>query len=204
VSVLPATLPVLADVDRLSGLVTPEVGRVLYDLARSVAGDYAIVEIGSYKGKSTCYLAAGARDGDAGTVFAVDPWDLQDPRGRDWYRFSDPLTRRQFHDQVNSVGLVDQIVAVRGFSTTIAAHWHRWSSAPIGLLYIDGDHSAQAVEADFRAWAPHLSLGAMIVFDDYVSAKNPGVELAVDKLENEGDIAHLGIEVGRLAVATLP
>lgn len=188
--------------DQLEGLITPGIGRVLYDYAVQVEGSQAIVEIGSYKGKSTAFLAAGARSGQGPTVYAVDPWDAQSPPGRDYYRYSQPATRRKFHEQLAAVGLTDQVTTLQGFSTQVAAGY---DGAPIGLLYIDGDHTADAVENDFRAWQHHLDVGATVIFDDYGTPKNPGVAEAVGRIA--GHFARgvpVEIQADRLAIGVMP
>lgn len=179
----------------LEGLVPDEVCKTLYDLASVVPPDQAIVEIGSYKGKSTCFLAAGAQNGAGARVWAVDPWDLHgNVTGR--FGFAEATTRQAFGRQIDAAGLRDRITAIRGFSVNVA---RKWSGPPIGLLYIDGDHREAAVRADWKAWKRHLAEGATVVFDDLDTPKNPGVRVVVDELAEV-----LGCEkrAGRLAIGT--
>lgn len=164
--------------DDLQGLVTPEIGAALRELAAAVPADEAIVEIGSFKGKSTAYLAAGSRDGLGAPVFAVDPWDLPgNVYGKHGY--SAPIVREQFEAQLREVRLWSRVTAIRGFSTDVAADW---SGPPIGLLFIDGDHEEPSVRADVEAWTPHLALDHVIAFDDIDTRRNPGVRAVVDTL----------------------
>ena len=60
----------LAQVDELRGLIPTEDGWYLAGLAE--AAPNTIVELGSFEGLSTSYLAAGARHGNGAHVFAVD------------------------------------------------------------------------------------------------------------------------------------
>lgn len=162
----------------LAGLVTTDVGETLAELAADVPADQAIVEIGSFKGKSTCYLAAGAKDGHGARVYAVDPWDLAgNITGR--FGFAEPSTREAFEAQIRSVRLASRITAIQGFSVDVA---RTWAGPPVGLLFIDGDHSAQAVAADIAAWTPHLADAAVLVLDDLDTPKNPGVRQVYDRL----------------------
>lgn len=174
----------------LDGLVSPEVGAVLAEMAAQVPVDQAIVEIGSYKGKSTCYLAAGARDGHGAHVYAVDAWDTEgNVTGR--FRFTE--ARDAFDRQIRSARLVSRITALQGFSTDVAA---RWDGPPIGLLFIDADHAEASVRADYEAWKPHLAPGAVVIFDDYLSSRSPGVRAAVKALG-----LHVSVAADWLAVA---
>lgn len=160
----------------LQGLIPDAVGEALAELAATVPAGQAIVEIGSFKGKSTCFLASGAAEDVH--VWAVDPWDLSgNPTGR--FGFADPSTREQFDRQVEEAGYAEKITAIRGFSVEEAASW---DGPPIGLLYVDGDHSERAVFNDYDAWRPHLAAGATVVFDDLDTPRNPGVRRALEKL----------------------
>lgn len=176
----------------------PEVCRALYELAGYVPADQAIVEIGSYKGKSACWLGAGARAGYGAHVWAVDPWDLRgNVNGR--FGFSQIETRVAFGRQVDVAGVRDQITAIRGFSVEVAASWH---GPPVGLLYIDGDHAESAVRGDWSAWRPHLAPGgATVVFDDLDTPRNPGVRVVVDEL---APVLGCRKVAGRLAVGSYP
>ena len=40
---------------------------------------FNIVEIGSYMGKSACFMAAGSRMGNRCQITCIEPWDLIDP-----------------------------------------------------------------------------------------------------------------------------
>lgn len=177
----------------LAGLVPEEVGEKLAELAAAVPGDLAIVEIGSYKGKSTCYLAAGAKDGHGARVYAVDAWDLAgNVTGR--FGFAEPSTREAFEAQIRSVRLASRITPIQGFSSGVAA---AWDGPPVGLLFVDGDHSAKAISEDISAWTPHLADGAVIVLDDLDTPKNPGVRQVYELLADRIDWR---VEAGRLAI----
>lgn len=180
----------------LQGLIPNELGDVLSRLASQVPAGQAIVEIGSYKGKSTCYLAAGAAAGRAAGVWAVDPWDTAgNVTGR--FGFAELATREAFEAQVEGAGFAGQITAVQGFSVDVAG---AWDGPPIGLLYIDGDHSEQAVRADFNAWRRHLAPSATVAFDDLDTPRNPGVRVVVEELVAAGVLRDFQVKAGRLAI----
>lgn len=162
----------------LKGLIPDEVGQALYALALVVPAEQVIVEIGSYQGKSTCYLASGARDGCGAHVYAVDPWDTEgNVTGR--FGFAEAPTRIAFERQVRAARLWSRVTPLQGFSTQVA---RRWDGPLVGLLFVDGDHSEQAVRADLEAWRPHLAPSAVVAFDDLDTPRNPGVRAAIESL----------------------
>lgn len=189
------------------GLMTPEACTVLFELAADVEARRAIVEIGSFKGQSTCYLGWGANERlDGGAhVWAVDPWDLPgNPYGKHGYSRAE--VRETFNRQISAAGLSGRVTPVQGFSVDVARSWHAivGIEAPaIGLLYVDGDHERASVLADFREWRKHLAPRAVIAFDDWGTKRNPGVAGAVKKLRLSGALRVLDIRAERIAVCEL-
>lgn len=184
----------------LDGLITPRIGRALYDHARLVDPRQPIVELGSYRGASTCWLAAGRRDAAApgqssAPVYAVDAWSTE---VNAWSRYIQSASVEEFHRQLTSRQLGQHVTAMQGLTARMAAEY---ADEPIGLLYIDADHSEEAALADFHAWQPHLADSAVVIFDDYLTRQNPGVEAAVRRLESEGHLTRAALVAERLAVA---
>lgn len=173
----------------LAGLIPEEVGECLAEYASRVPHHQAIVEIGSYKGKSTCYLASRA----TAQVWAIDAWYLE---GNVNGRFGFNHAFAEFCQQVTAMDYWDRIRHIVGFGSEIA-----WLGPSVGLLFVDGDHSADAVESDVRAWLPRMAPGAAIILDDLDTPKNPGVRTAALRLSD--DLGPFRIEAGRLAVWTL-
>jgi predicted O-methyltransferase YrrM len=186
-------LELLRRVNRLSGLITPRVGMELFRLAQDVSAGTSIVEIGSYRGKSTAFLAVGAPA--SVPIYAIDPWEMLDHR--EWCHYCNPGTFEQFRSQLESVGLLHRIVAVQNFSTAAAAEY---AGPPVGLLFIDGNHSKDACMIDFLSWEPLLAPGAVVVFDDLDTKGNPGVRDAVDELAGYFQ-APVMTRAGRLGIA---
>ncbi|HXI85235.1 MAG TPA: class I SAM-dependent methyltransferase [Verrucomicrobiae bacterium] len=148
-------------------------GRFLFSIAGTTRGNGDIVEIGSCFGRSTIYLAKGARHADHGTVWAVDPhtgdiaWDLG--------RIS---TYEVFLRNIRKFGVENRVKPLKMTSKEAA---QAWNGAPIRILFIDGWHSYEAVTEDILLWFPHVISGGLIVFDDYPNPEFPGVRQAVDE-----------------------
>lgn len=180
----------------IRGLITDELGEQLHALAFDVAQGQAIVELGSFEGKSTAYLAAGALEaGRCVPVYAVDLWDDErNVSGK--HHFTDPAHRERFIDNLVDAGLAGHVTAVQADTVEAAK---RYDGAPVGLLYIDADHREAAVRQDLQAWRRHLAPGAVVAFDDYGTKKNPGVKRVVDRLRLPTTVV-----AERLAVVRMP
>lgn len=181
----------------LPGLITNEQGWVLSAMASEVPPTEVIVEIGSYKGKSTCFLAHGAQAGVE--VYAVDPWDLPgNPTGK--HKYAETSVKETFLKNVKDIGL-SNVIAIQGFSSSIGADWSSLCGKKIGLLYIDGDHEEKSVREDIDTWSPWLSDSAIIAFDDLDTKRNPGVRKVVNELLSQQSFHFVSFEkIGNLGV----
>jgi predicted O-methyltransferase YrrM len=152
------------------GFLDDDEGLRLHELARRQSRLGPIVEIGSYCGKSSIYLAAGARRG-GGVVLCVDHH-----RGSEEHQpgeeYHDPDLFDAEMDEMDSLpelrrniaraGLEDCAILVVSPSALFARVW----STPLGMVFIDGGHSSEAATADYEAWAPKLARGGVLAIHD--------------------------------------
>jgi len=195
---------------KIPGLTPESVALALADMAAQVPPDRAIVELGTYQGRTALFMAWGARQGQGAHVYAIDPWDLPGKRGpynqsrggalgKHRKAFTDPGTRNWARYNVRANGYANRVSLIRNFSVKAA---EKWSAGPVGLLFVDGDHNYDAVRADVGAWAAHLAPDAVIAFDDY-AATHPEVIQAVDDMVAEGILEPIEVYHDRLAVTRL-
>jgi predicted O-methyltransferase YrrM len=157
------------------GMVALAGARLLYRLAAE-ARVGCIVEIGSFRGRSTVALARGSLAGAGTPVFAVDPHEeFISERGR---RFG-PINRAEFFRTMLRTGCWRLVRLVNLSSETVAPNW----SSPISLLFIDGDHSEFAVRRDWDCWSEHLAPNGTVVFDD---SDWPGPQKLIQDLLGKG------------------
>ena len=176
----------------LDGLIPADLADALAALAAKVPAAQSIVEIGSYRGKSTAFLAWGAKQGNGAAVIAVDPWDLQPDPGKHGY--NDPGVRADFERQLKACRLWSRVRPVRAYSADAAA---AYDGPPVGLLYVDGDH--EHPQSDLDAWAPHLAADAVVALDDWGTRRNPQVARAAAAYAGARGSA-VEVQAGRLAV----
>lgn len=181
----------------LEGLVDADVGMRLLEMAQLVSNELAIVEIGSYKGKSSCYLAEGAKRGFGAHVHCIEPWNLPGNIGGK-HNYTDPDVEELFHMQVAEMDLMDQISAHNAFSHDFVKQW----TDPIGLLFIDGSHIYKDVKQDFEDYSPFVVPNGLVVFDDF-SKRNPGVMRLVNELNRSHVLVNLDMFTPPLAIGHL-
>ena len=169
-------------------------GYALMLMAAHGPGAGEIVEIGSWMWKSACWLAAGSKSTLREKVHAIDPFDggpmLQ---GLPVIR-EQGTTYHMFVDNLTSVALFDYVVPIVATSRKAAQSWNK----PIGLLFIDGDHSYDAVKADFEMWSRFLVVEAVIAFDDVASNSFDGAKRYYDELMQSDDRYHEIARVGKM------
>lgn len=183
--------------ERVEGWLGRREGRYLHALARLGSERGAIVEIGSWKGKSTIWLAEGSRAGSGAMVYAVDP-HVGGP-DQEQLGIRNAKTEAEFRENLRRAGVDSLVVPVVRPSMDAVRDW----SGPIGFLWIDGDHRYESVRDDFLFWEPHVVEGGIIAFHDTYSWE--GVRRVVDEivLRREG-LQVLGQLDGILAVRKVP
>lgn len=152
-------------VDPVEGFLAQEEAQWLFKTALDVPNGSNLVEVGSYKGRSTCSLALGCR-GTNKRVFAVDPFDGGPdlPTADSFQEFSQNLRR---------CGVSEFVEPIIGASVDVSKSWNK----PIQLLFVDGSHKYEDVLADFTGFFPHVVTGGIVAFHDVVETW-PGVQRA--------------------------
>ena len=150
--------------------------RFLATLAACAPAPGVIVEIGSFKGKSTVALATVCDRYGSGPVVAIDPHAGLSYLGPDMPHQSP--TFDEFLASIKSAGVEDIIEFHRAFSRDVARNWER----PIRLLWIDGDHSYKGCKEDFDLFSPYLSEGAIVAFHDTLNAFDGPIRVFVEEI----------------------
>jgi MMP 1-O-methyltransferase len=143
--------PLIADVP---GWLTDDEGEALYELARACTGKGVIVEIGSFKGKSTVCLGLGSQAGASVPIYAVDPHQERFP---------------EFKTNVQRAGIDELVRPVPSLSQPAADDFHE----PIELLFVDGAHEYELVLEDFEKWVPKVVDGGWVAFHDTTWTAGP-------------------------------
>jgi predicted O-methyltransferase YrrM len=172
----------------------PERG-FLFQLASDAPAGARVIEIGSWMGASTCFLAAGLK-GDAARVYAVDNFQGLSTCGEDstWYnrhfrKLGTHSTLDIFKANFAALGLSARTEPVVSDSLA-AAQSLAALRGTADLIFIDGDHSYAACKADIEAWLPYVKKGGVIAFHDFGSRAD-GVTRAIFETVKAGRFAEI-------------
>jgi hypothetical protein len=157
------------------GFLVENEARFLGTLAACTPAQGLIVEIGSFKGKSTVMLATVASHYQQGPVVAIDPHGGLSYLGPDARDHLDP-TFTEFLSVIKSAGVEQHVEVRRNVSREVAKDWNR----PIRLLWIGGDHSYRGCKEDFDLFSPYLVDGAVVAFHDSLNAFEGPIRVFVE------------------------
>ena len=162
----------------VKGFLDEEEGRCLYEMALKAGPLGPCLEIGSYCGKSTLYLATACQQSSS-ILFSIDHHqgseeqqpgeesfdpDLYDPQtgGLD--------TFKEFKATIARGKLEDTVVPIVSRSEIVARRW----ATPLSLVFIDGGHSMEAACTDYDAWAGHILPGGFLLIHDIFTDPSEG------------------------------
>lgn len=160
----------VADVD---GWMTECQARTLYEAAASCPPGAQIVEIGSFRGRSTIVLAS-ACPSDA-SVVAIDPHAGNDRGPQEIAGFEAEADQdfAAFERNLAAAGVSDRVTHLRKFSADALAE----IDGDIDVLYIDGAHRYTPARADIVRYGARVrDGGTMLIHDSFSSI---GVTLAI-------------------------
>ena len=120
-------------------------------LARHAVGRRSLVELGVMHGVTTALLRRVMAP--EGVVTGID----RHPPGRLFVSFERLVAQHELARHPRG-----RAVLLRQWSHEAAADWH----TPIDFLFIDGDHSWEGLERDWRAWTPHIVPGGFVALHD--------------------------------------
>jgi hypothetical protein len=189
-----------------AGMLKPGNAWAMDHAIRGIAPRAAVLEIGSFAGLSTntiCHLLRKHQRGNA--FFACDNWDVSG-RGDTGRIGGSALTfpeyaryvRESFVRNVQFFSPANTPYAIACASAEFFQGWERRETVkdlfgrdvglggPIGLAYVDGIHSVDAVRAEFEAIDRFLERGGYILFDDSADSSPFGLNRLMREIMASG------------------
>lgn len=135
------------------------------------------VEVGTWKGKSACYMAVEIINSGKDISFdCVDTWAfIEDQKNC----IPEQLFNNLFETFLKNIAPVkDKINIVKSISWDGA---NLYENESLDFVYIDAGHDYESIKKDINAWYPKVKKGGIISGHDYVDHSTCGVKRAVNE-----------------------
>ncbi len=146
---------------KIDGWLTPAEARGLSEVA-ALVNNGTVLEIGSWKGKSTWCIAHGLK---TGTIHCIDPFNAAGEEGsKEIYEQKKGRESlfEQFQNNLRKVPAGVNIIPHKGYSNEFVG-----TVTNIDFLFIDGDHSIEGCKFDFENFEKDVRSGGYIASHDY-------------------------------------
>jgi hypothetical protein len=147
------------EISNIGGWLTEKEGLYLYNLTSKLSENGVVVEIGSWKGRSTICLGKGAKNIPGVKVYAIDPHTGSSEHLR-W--FGKVNTFPVFQENVKNASLESIVYPIKLTSKEALNNF----KDSIDFLFIDGAHDFQNVNFDYKNWTSKLKIGGILGFHD--------------------------------------
>jgi predicted O-methyltransferase YrrM len=137
-----------------------EIGELLFSIVRAVKPE-TVIETGTHKGFSTLMIAQALEQNGAGHLYTVDRQDFNVPAELERFGLAGRVTFLKS----------DSVAALKDLAVTLKQ---------VDFLWLDADHSTDAVLGEIEAALPLLVPGAYLAFHDTLS--DPNEDVAVRRI----------------------
>lgn len=157
---------ILRGIEAVDGWLTDAQATRLFEAARRVPEGALIVEIGSFRGRSTIVLASAAPGG--AQVVAIDPHAGNDRGPQELRGFEAEASEDHevFHTNLRAAGVDGRVTHLRCFSDAA----HPDVDGSIDLLYVDGAHRFGPARRDIVGWGARVADGGTVLIHDSFSS----------------------------------
>ena len=154
----------------VKGFIDHNEGICLYNYALNSSKKGPILEIGSYCGKSTIYIATAAKK-YSGCVYSVDHHTGSEENQVGWeyhdIELFDEETGRinsfpEFMRNLRKADLLDTVIPIVSESSLVSRNW----KIPLSMVFIDGGHTMKAAFNDFNNWKDKIVKGGILAIHD--------------------------------------
>lgn len=163
--------------ESIPGMISSKVGQFLYSLCymQDVEGD--VVEIGSWQGRSTSFLARAVKESCNGEFLAIDHFKGNEHSKKHYQIGKEDLSDLEegFKNNMMHLGLNEDITLLNMPNDEAVK---LIQNRKIRFLFIDGDYSLAGVSKDVSLFFPLLIKGSIIVFDDFAPECDGVVKIA--------------------------
>ena len=162
------TLPI--DINKVKGFLDPIEGEALYSYAKKYTKQGDALEIGSYCGKSAVYIGSAVKENNQ-KLYSIDHHKGSEEQQPGEEFFDADLLNKEgngidtlpyFLNTINSSKLKKIVIPV------ISSSEEAYQDLKINfsMIFIDGGHSEEAAQNDYRLWSRRLNPGGLLAIHD--------------------------------------
>ena len=162
------TLPI--DINKVKGFLDPIEGEALYSYTKKYTKEGDALEIGSYCGKSAVYIGSAVKENNQ-KLFSIDHHKGSEEQQPGEEFFDADLLNKEgngidtlpyFLNTINSSKLKKIVIPV------ISSSEEAYQDLKINfsMIFIDGGHSEEAAQNDYRLWSRRLNPGGLLAIHD--------------------------------------
>ena len=162
----------------IKGFLEEEEGIALYEACKNSFRNGKCVEVGSYCGKSACYIGFACKKVGS-KLFSIDHHKGSEEQqfGEEYfdeeiYNFSKKQvdTLPMFLSNIKKFNLEDYIEPL--VMTSIDASYH--VPDDLDMIFIDGSHTFESALSDYSHWMPKLRPGGILAIHDIYDTEEEG------------------------------
>ena len=162
------TLPI--DINKVKGFLDPIEGEALYSYTKEYTKEGDALEIGSYCGKSAVYIGSAVKENNQ-KLYSIDHHKGSEEQQPGEEFFDADLLNKEgngidtlpyFLNTINSSKLKKIVIPV------ISSSEEAYQDLKINfsMIFIDGGHSEEAAQNDYRLWSRRLNPGGLLAIHD--------------------------------------
>jgi len=149
--------------------------------------NYDLLEIGSWKGRSSMAIASVLKDDHR--LWMVDHFyggpDVALPRKpffkSEYHRHGQPWAYPELLQAVVNLGMEDRVIILPMTSQQAS----KIVEEKFSFIFIDGNHSYEGISSDWNYWSPHLIPGGACLFHD---VPHPPIGKFISELKKHSEL----------------
>tara|TARA_B100000965_G_scaffold181722_1_gene151647 strand:- start:70 stop:690 length:621 start_codon:yes stop_codon:yes gene_type:complete len=158
------------DIDKVKGFLEPTEGEALYTYGKEYTKHGSALEIGSYCGKSAIYLGLAVKENEQ-KLYSVDHHKGSEEQQPGEEFFDPDLINKEgngidtlpfFLETIRSSNLEDTVIPIVSSSKEA----YQDMKLNFDMIFIDGGHSEEAAQNDYRLWSERLNPGGLLAIHD--------------------------------------
>ena len=166
------------DINKIKGFLDPLEGEALYYYTKEFTKDGNALEIGSYCGKSAVYIGSAVKENNQ-KLYSIDHHrgsEEQQP-GEEYF---DPDLLNKKGNGIDTLPFFLKTLKdsqLEGFVIPVVSsskEAHADLNMNFSMIFIDGGHSEEAAQNDYRLWSKKLNLEGVLAIHDVFPDPNDG------------------------------